>query len=70
MRTRLSATAAALAAIEDNVARLFDQLASGHPDRAGAYQSKAQHARGGARRAREISRELAVRRTRDGARQL
>ena len=57
-RARLSATAAALAAIEDNAAHLFDQLAVSRPERGSAYQRRAEEARGGARRAREISREL------------
>jgi hypothetical protein len=58
MRARLSATAFALAAIEDNAAYLFDQLAAGRPERGSAYQQRAEEARGGARRARAISREL------------
>jgi hypothetical protein len=58
MRTRLAATAAAFAAVEESAGRLFDELATSHPERASAYQHKAQEARGAAHRAREISREL------------
>jgi hypothetical protein len=58
MRARLSANAAAFAAIEDNAARLFDQLAASRPERGSTYQQRAAAARGGARRAREISRQL------------
>jgi len=58
MRTRLAATAAAFAAVEESAARLFDQLATRHPERASEYQRKAQQARGAAHRACEISREL------------
>ena len=59
IRARLSATIAAFAVAEDNTARVFDQLAAGHPDDAGAYQRKAQQAREAADRARELSRRLA-----------
>ena len=59
IRARLSATIAAFAVAEDNTARVFDQLAAGHPDDAGAYQRKAQQARESADRARELSRKLA-----------
>jgi hypothetical protein len=59
MRARLCATVAAFAASEDNTAFIFDQLAASHPERASAYQGKAQQAREAADRAREISRELA-----------
>jgi hypothetical protein len=59
IRARLSATIAAFAVAEDNTARVFDQLAAGHPDDAGAYQRKAQQARETADRARELSRKLA-----------
>ena len=59
IRARLSATIAAFAVAEDNTARVFDQLAAGHPDGASAYQSKAQQAREAADRARELSRRLA-----------
>jgi hypothetical protein len=58
MRTRLAATAAAFAAVEESTGRLFDQLATIHPQRASAYQRRAQEARGSAHRARQISREL------------
>jgi len=59
MRTRLAATVAAFAAVEERAGRLFDQLAISHPERASAYQRKAQQARDTAHRARQISRELA-----------
>jgi hypothetical protein len=59
VRARLSATVAAFAVSEDNAALIFDQLAASHPERAGAYQRKAQQARDAADRAREISGELA-----------
>src|SRR5215472_16210551 len=58
MRIRLAATAAAFAMAEESAGRLFDQLATLHPDRASTYQRRAQEARGTAQRAREISREL------------
>jgi hypothetical protein len=58
MRARLAATAAAFAVVEESAGRLFDQLAISHPERASAYERKAQEARGAAHRAREISREL------------
>jgi hypothetical protein len=58
IRGRLAATATALAAIEDKAADLFDQLAISHPDRSSSYHRKAQQARDGAHRAREISRGL------------
>ena len=58
IRTRLSATVAVFAAAEDNAARIFDQLATSHPERASAYQRKAQQARDAGDRAREISRQL------------
>jgi len=59
MRKRLAATVAAFAAVEERAGRLFDQLATSHPERASAYQRKAQQARDTAHRARQISRELA-----------
>ena len=59
IRARLSATIAAFAVAEDNTARVFDQLAAGHPKDASAYQRKAQQAREAADRARELSRKLA-----------
>ena len=59
IRARLSATIAAFAVAEDNTARVFDQLAAGHPDDPSAYQRKAQQARETADRARELSRKLA-----------
>jgi hypothetical protein len=59
VRARLSATIAAFAVSEDNAALIFDQLGASHPERAGAYQRKAQQARDAADRAREISGELA-----------
>ena len=58
MRIRLAATAAAFAAAEESTSLVFDQLATVHPERAGAYQRRAQQARDMAHRAREISREL------------
>jgi len=58
MRTRLAATAAAFAVVEETTGRLFDQLATIHPQRASAYQRRAQDARSWAHRARQISREL------------
>jgi len=58
IRTRLSATVAVFATAEDNAARIFDQLATSHPERTSAYQRKAQQARDAADRAREISRQL------------
>lgn len=58
IRARLSATIAAFAVAEDNTARIFDQLAAGHPDDPSAYQRMAQQAREAADRARELSRKL------------
>ena len=58
MRIRLAATAAAFAVVEESTGRLFDQLATLHPERASTYRSRAQEARGTAQRAREISSEL------------
>ena len=58
IRNRLSATVATFAVTEDNTARVFDQLAISHPERASEYQRRAQQARGAADRARELSRRL------------
>jgi hypothetical protein len=58
MHIRLAATAAAFAAAEESTGLIFDQLAAIHPERASAYQRRAQQARDMAHRAHEISREL------------
>jgi hypothetical protein len=47
-----------LAEIEDRIARDHDHMASQWPDKAAEYGRIAEHARGGAKHAREIARRF------------
>ena len=46
------------AAIEDQIARLHEDLAARHPERRQEYRDTAEHARASSRRAREIVRRF------------
>jgi len=60
LREQAVAAMEALAVREDEIARIFEELAVGRPARRDEYRHAAERARAGARRAREVVRKFSA----------